>query len=89
MNWAGPYAKIAPDLVFEVRSPSDRTPKVLAKVDEYLDAGVTVVCVVDESDRSVTVYRLDQDEVHLTGGMDFIAADVLPGFSAPVRKFFE
>src|SRR5437660_1434888 len=41
------YLTVVPELVVEVRSPSDRWPKVLAKMTEYLNAGVTVVCVVD------------------------------------------
>ena len=34
-----PYPEVAPDLVFEVRSPGDRTGAVMAKVAEYLDSG--------------------------------------------------
>jgi Uma2 family endonuclease len=37
------YLDIPPDLVVEVLSPSDRWPKVLAKVAEYLDAGTAYV----------------------------------------------
>ena len=42
------YLDIPPDLVVEVLSPSDRWPKVLAKVAEYLDAGSTAVLVLDD-----------------------------------------
>ena len=42
------YLDTPPDLVVEVLSPSDRWPKVLAKVAEYLDAGTTVVLVLDD-----------------------------------------
>src|SRR5262245_41999158 len=33
------YLQVVPDLVFEVRSPDDRLPQLLAKVAEYLAAG--------------------------------------------------
>src|SRR5438552_2349446 len=42
------YLDTVPELVFEVRSPTDRWRKVLAKVLEYLEAGVSVVCVLDQ-----------------------------------------
>ena len=45
------YLDTPPDLVVEVLSPSDRWPKVLAKVAEYLDAGTTVVLVLDDERR--------------------------------------
>src|SRR5262249_2503592 len=41
------YIDVMPELVFEVLFPSDRWGVVLAKVAEYLKAGVTVVCVLD------------------------------------------
>ena len=37
------YLDVAPELVFEVRSPTDRWSAILAKVAEYLEAGVSVV----------------------------------------------
>ena len=45
------YLDTPPDLVVEVFSPSDRWPKVLAKVAEYLDAGTTIVLVLDDPRR--------------------------------------
>ena len=45
------YLDTPPDLVVEVLSPSDRWPKVLAKVAEYPDAGTTIVLVLDDPRR--------------------------------------
>src|SRR5690348_12208093 len=41
------YLPVVPELVFEVRSPSDRWSEILTKVAEYLEAGVGTVCVLD------------------------------------------
>jgi Uma2 family endonuclease len=41
------YLDVVPDLVVEVRSDHDRWGDILAKVHEYLDAGVGVVIVLD------------------------------------------
>ena len=53
---AASYGPEVPDLVVEVVSPSDRWPKVLAKVAEYLGAGVTVVVVLDETPPTAEVF---------------------------------
>src|SRR5262249_17022218 len=82
------YLTVVPELVFEVFSPSDRWPKVLAKVAEYLNAGVTVVCVVDPDSQTVQVYR-DALPQTLHGDDELTIPDVLPGFRTPVRRFFE
>ena len=42
------YGPEVPELVVEVRSPTDRWPQVLARVAEYLEAGVTAVMVLDD-----------------------------------------
>ncbi len=51
------YPPVAPDLVIEVLSPHDRWNRVLAKVAEYLEAGVAVVGVLDPDGRG-TVWTL-------------------------------
>lgn len=51
---------VAPEVVFEVRSPTDRWPKVLEKVGEYLNAGVLAVYVVDPQAETVTMFDADQ-----------------------------
>lgn len=81
--------EIPPELVVEVISPSDRWAKVLSKISEYLEAGVRVVIVLDPETESASIHR--QDELHqLAHNGDVVTLpDVLPGFSVPVKKFFE
>jgi Uma2 family endonuclease len=43
----------APEVVFEVRSPSDLWSELHAKVAEYLNASVKAVCVLDDHTRTV------------------------------------
>lgn len=79
---------VVPELVLEVRSPSDRLIRMNAKATEYIEGGVTVVCIVDPQQLRIMVYR--QDSTQELGIDDVLTLpDVLPGFSAPVRKFFE
>ena len=82
------YLAVMPELIFEVRSPGDRWRKVVTKVDEYLNAGVDVVCVVDDPTEQVRVF--DDDGVHPLAGDDALEfPTLLPGFSVPVRRLFD
>ncbi len=86
----GAYLTVVPDLIVEVRSPSDRWSKVLEKVTEYLKAGVAAVIVVDPQSLSVQVHR-DSDPMPKTLRDDdeLSLPDLLPGFTVPVKRLFE
>jgi Uma2 family endonuclease len=81
--------EIAPELVVEVKSPSDRWGNIQMKVGEYLNAGVRVVIVLDPHTESASVHR--QDELHqlIHNGDELTLSDILPGFAVPVKRFFE
>jgi Uma2 family endonuclease len=72
-----------------VRSPDDGWKKILAKVSEYLNAGVSVVCVLDDDPPTIYVYAAGQRPVTLGAEHELTLPDVLPGFSVPVSRFFE
>jgi Uma2 family endonuclease len=79
----------APDLVIEVRSPSDRIPQLSAKATEYLDAGATVVVVLDPETESLAVYRENELPIRMHNGDELTLPDVMPGFSVQAKRFFE
>jgi Uma2 family endonuclease len=82
---------VAPNLVAEVRSPTDTWAEVFLKVGEYLGAGVVAVLVFDSGTGTASVYRNDpanpQQICHT--GDTLTIPDVLPGFAVEVKKFFE
>ena len=82
------YVEVAPELVFEVFSPTDRWIDVLDKVAEYLRAGTTVVCVVVPPARSLQIHRADSAPVTLSDSDAFDVSDILPGFRCRVADFF-
>jgi Uma2 family endonuclease len=79
----------APELVFEVRSPSDRLSDMYGKVGEYLNAGVKVVCLVDPDKATVIVYPGEEFHRMLGTSDDLALPEVLPDFRVPVRQLFE
>ena len=83
------YPDVAPEIVIEVRSPSDRWPKILEKVQEYLDLGVLVVCVLDPEPQAARLYRPGQPELILGPDDELTFPECLPEFRVPVRRFFE
>ncbi|RUL87534.1 Uma2 family endonuclease [Tautonia sociabilis] len=83
------YGPEVPELIIEVRSPGDRWPEVLAKVTEYLNAGVVVVIVLDPDSRSAQVYRVDQPPRILQDDDELTVPDLLGDFRVAVRRFFD
>ena len=83
------YLDVVPDAAFEVRSPSDHWARTLARVQELLDAGVKVVCVLDPRTESITVFTSDNPPQTLYKGDNLSLPTVLPGFELPVSRIFE
>lgn len=82
------YPGAAPEIVFEVVSPSNTRTEIALKTGEYLRVGVNVVCVVDSQRGIVNLHFPDQPSTHQQGD-DLLTFADLPGFSLPVRKLFE
>jgi Uma2 family endonuclease len=83
------YLDVVPELVFEVRSHTDRWSRILAKVSEYLEAGVSVVCVLDEQTEALTVYPAEDLQRVLTADDEFTLPEIFgPDFRVPVSRFF-
>src|SRR5439155_1047091 len=83
------YLPVAPPLVFEVRSPGDRWRDVLAKVVEYLDGGVQVVCVLDERTQTAHVFTEEDPARVLTADEELAFPELLGDFRVRVGRFFE
>ena len=74
------FLQLAPDLVVEVLSPSDRPGEILAKVGEWLAAGAALVWVIDPERRQARIYRADGTESILDDEDALGGEKVLPGF---------
>lgn len=82
------FLRLAPDLAVEVLSPTDRMADVLAKVAEYLGAGVRLIWLADPPSRTVTAYTADQPIRVLSEGEELDGGDVLPDFRIAVAELF-
>jgi Uma2 family endonuclease len=82
------FYRLAPDLVVEVISPSDRMSSVLAKVFLWLDAGVRLIWLADPSTRTVTVYTPDRSSHLLREDDELTGGEVLPDFCVKLSEIF-
>jgi Uma2 family endonuclease len=81
------YPDMAPDLVFEVRSPNDTMAALRRKAEQFLEKGSEMVVIV-EPDKGAEVFEPNRTPRRL--GLDdvFEAPAILPGFSCRVAGFF-
>jgi Uma2 family endonuclease len=81
------YFTTPPDVVLEVRSPSQRLGELIEKIGLYLKFGVPLVWGADFETRTIMAFYQDHVRVFHSGGV-LDGGDVLPGFSAPVDALF-
>jgi Uma2 family endonuclease len=82
------YFDGAPDLAVEVLSPEDRASEVMAKVQDWLEAGCREVWVVDPKTQTVSVHRSRNETLILHAADRLISDALLPGFSLSVAEIF-
>ncbi|MGF1482160.1 MAG: Uma2 family endonuclease [Cyanophyceae cyanobacterium] len=82
------YATIPPDLMVEVKSPTDKVGELQAKIDEFLAQGTVVGILVNPEVRTVEIRRYDQDPIILQDGDVLTVPDLLPGWEVPVSELW-
>lgn len=80
------YPDAVPELAFEVLSPTDQWSDLLAKVGEFIAAGVNYVVIVDPATVTIQVYSADDCIAKPDGHDEFNLPDVLPGFAMRVER---
>jgi Uma2 family endonuclease len=74
------FLPLCPDFVVELTSPSDRLPKVKAKMREWMENGASLGWLIDADSRTVYIYRPGQDPE------EFVGVDHVTG-EGPVEGF--
>ncbi|WP_089941236.1 Uma2 family endonuclease [Candidatus Entotheonella palauensis] len=73
-------ARICPDFVLELRSPTDRLGSLQEKMQEYLDNGARLGWLIDPTDRVVYVYCPGKEMERFDAPIEISGEPVLPGF---------
>ena len=75
---------MAPDVAVEVLSLGNRPGEMLAKIADWLSAGVRLVWVIDPERGLARVYRQDGTEAVLSANDTLDGEGVVPGFVCPL-----
>jgi Uma2 family endonuclease len=82
------FAPICPDFVIELRSSSDTLTRLQDKMQEYIANGVLLGWLIDRKNRTVQIYRLNQ-EPELLENPETVSGDPeLPGFVLRLAKIW-
>jgi Uma2 family endonuclease len=79
------YLETIPDLVVEVLGKNDTLLAMLRKMEDYLQAGVRLVWLVEPETRTVTAYRPGRAPEVLGENDTLTAEDIIPAFPLAVR----
>jgi Uma2 family endonuclease len=82
------YIDLAPDLVIEVISPSDRAGYVQRKMQEWIDAGVRLALAFYPDTMRIAVHEPGHVVKILGPDDEFDGGEVLPGFRCQVKDLF-
>jgi Uma2 family endonuclease len=82
------FAELAPDLMVEVKSPTDSLTKLRGKIQEFLALGTQVGILIDPEARCVEVYRTGDEAILLEDGDRLTVPDLLPGWEVVVADLW-
>jgi Uma2 family endonuclease len=80
------WAKIPPDLAVEAISANDTAYELDEKLEDYRQAGVPLVWVINPKSRTVRIHRRDGSVGYIHEDGELSGEDVIPGFRCPVRE---
>ena len=74
------FLPLCPDVVIELRSPSDSLPTLQEKMVEYAANGTSLGWLIDPSSRRVLVYRAGQEMEEVAAPVQMSGEPLLRGF---------
>ena len=83
------FARICPDFVVELRSPSDSLPDLEAKMEKYIANGASLGWLIDPLSKTATVYRAGRAPESLVGPQHLSGENVLAGFALNLASIFK
>ncbi len=81
------YLETIPELIVEIRSKNDTLKDITDKNNEYFDAGVKLIWVIDADARTVTAHRPSLPPQVLRD-FETLTCEFIPGFTVPVANLF-
>jgi Uma2 family endonuclease len=82
------FANVCPDFVVELSSPAKPVEVLKAKMQEYIENGVSLGWLIDPTERKVYIYRPDQRVETLENPAEISGASVLKGFVLNLKEIW-
>ena len=83
------YSEVIPDIVVEIKSPSDSIAEVDDKARMWHSYGVPLVWAAYPDTRTIDVHRTDGSITTLYENDILDGGEILPGFAVPVSDVFD
>ena len=83
------FARICPDFVIELRSPSDSLTTLQSKMQEYMANGSKLGWLIDPSTKTVMIYRPGQLPESQVNPPQLSGETILPGFILNLSVIFK
>jgi Uma2 family endonuclease len=82
------FAPLAPDLMVEVKSPSDSLDDLKNKIANFLQQGTQVGILINPEDCTVRVFQTEKETVTFRDGDVLTVPDLLPGWSVAISDLW-
>jgi Uma2 family endonuclease len=82
------YSMVMPELVVEVNSPYDVYNEIIDKVNDWLQAGVKEVWVVEPKSKTVVIHNINKVRI-LKSYEELTSEAILPEFKCKVWEIFD
>jgi Uma2 family endonuclease len=82
------FPQVVPDFVIELRSDTDRMPKLREKMDEYRSNGVRLGLLIDPQSQQVEIYRLEKEPEILESPISIDCSEVMTGFVLDLTRIW-
>jgi len=82
------FAKVVPEFVIELLSPTDSLAATHLKMEEYIENGVLLGWLIDPMAKQIRIYRANGEVQILDNPETVSGEDVLKGFELNIRGIF-
>jgi Uma2 family endonuclease len=82
------FAELSPDLIVEVKSPTDSVTSLRAKIDNFIAQGTRVGILIHPEQRWIEIRRADSQPERLEDGEILTVPDLLPGWQVQVSDLW-